>query len=104
MKLKTHPRAAEIVNTLAHKYIAVRSAEETSRANSALEALDQELENQGDLIQAIRDDLASPTPTHSAEELTQEIALLSQMKDQQEEQRVLLRKPRTPATISELAN
>ena len=116
--------AEKIIIAVVETFAANESAHERARADRALEALDGELETHGELVTqrkgAIDDFLKLHGPLFGKKDLLydsqqqrdynsrkdeyeQARELLRQMKIQQQEQRVLLKMPRTPITIHQAA-
>ena len=126
--VKHSPReeAIRLANAIAEVGVEREAATEKKRAERALEALDKEITRQSDIVQEHREAITfiiheygipsmtdtsdtididyNPSPYNQAKEnYEQSRNMLQKMKTKQQEARTLLKTPRTPITIHQLA-
>lgn len=109
-KYPDHDEAVRVANAVAEAYLQRRTSVENSRTNTALKALDDEVDRQQNEVTVYQNDLKVSGPgqdpiSHALKQETYEQAraLLREMKIKQKEVRVLLKMPHQPITIHQRA-
>lgn len=102
-------QAIKIANAVAEAYVKRRAETEESRAARSMEALDNELVMQEEVIQKNLNEVQSIVEIYdieseqAREHYEQSLAMLHEMRIKQQEARDLLKEPRKPVTMHERA-